>query len=304
MLIRDQLDYPKVAGWVRHELPHIPEKPTVWKAFKKHGQLNSFVALQAINWRDESPLLRIKPLGSDNGAFDPNHPDWIMLAQEVATRFETDHTRAEAQLLLESTILHELVHWGDHRDGHDQAGEEGKAFEQEAYDGDVSRYWSAPTAPSLNIRAGDLPGLDGNWKRGIRNHNPGNIKRGSDWDGLATEAEMTPAQRDESVFCVFRDATWGIRAMVLLLAKYQGRGEKTVARMIATWAPQSDANPTHGYVAFVAEHMHIGLDEEFSVRDFELARRMVEAMIAFENGTQPYEDAIIEEGLKKSGIFA
>ena len=39
--------------------------------------------------------------------------------------------------------------------------------------------------------------------RGIRNKNPGNIKLGTDWDGLADE-------QSDPVFCVFKEAVWGI----------------------------------------------------------------------------------------------
>ncbi len=44
-------------------------------------------------------------------------------------------------LLIESTLLHEMVHWGDYKDGVDQSGEEGKKFEKAAYGKDINRYW-------------------------------------------------------------------------------------------------------------------------------------------------------------------
>ena len=40
--------------------------------------------------------------------------------------------------------------------------------------------------------------------RGIRNKNPGNIKLGTDWDGLASE-------QSDPVFCVFKESVWGER---------------------------------------------------------------------------------------------
>ncbi len=40
-----------------------------------------------------------------------------------------------------SLLLHEIVHWGDWKDGIDQVGEEGKMFEKSAYGKDINRYW-------------------------------------------------------------------------------------------------------------------------------------------------------------------
>ena len=45
--------------------------------------------------------------------------------------------------------------------------------------------------------------------RGIRNHNPGNIKLGTAWDGLSDE-------QNDDVFCQFKEPVWGLRAFCLL----------------------------------------------------------------------------------------
>ena len=312
MLGRDQLDYPHLADWVRNDLPRVPEKPKIWGVFKEFGQLNSLNALRALRWGGESPLIRITSLDKGgkkvNGEFRPEHDEWIFFSKEIADRFEVDHALVKARVLVESTILHELVHWGDFKDGIDQPGEEGKTFEKAAYDRDIDRYWpdeSTPAAPrrSLNIREIDLSSLGDGWPRGIRNHNPGNIKQSSDrWNGLAKEADMTPEQRDERVFCVFEHPKWGIRAMAIILQKYQKDGRNTVRQMISRWAPSSDGNHTSNYVTFVSGHMEIDSEKVFELADAERAQRMVEAMIAFENGTQPYEDQIIEAGLREASL--
>ena len=44
-------------------------------------------------------------------------------------------------LLVESSLLHEMVHWGDWADGKVAGLEAGKAFERAAYGKDVRRYW-------------------------------------------------------------------------------------------------------------------------------------------------------------------
>jgi hypothetical protein len=52
--------------------------------------------------------------------------------------------------LLESTLLHEIVHWADwNADNALSAGELGKSFEKEAYGQDVGRYWG----PSAKLQA-------------------------------------------------------------------------------------------------------------------------------------------------------
>ena len=46
--------------------------------------------------------------------------------------------------------------------------------------------------------------------RGIRNNNPGNIKLGTNWDGLSDE-------QNDDVFCQFKEPVWGIRALMRIL---------------------------------------------------------------------------------------
>jgi hypothetical protein len=79
--------------------------------------------------------------------------------------------------------------------------------------------------------------------RGIRNHNPGNLRRSSDpWQGLA------PEQTDREFF-QFTSPKWGIRALARTLIVYQDRGGlKTIDQMISRWAPPNENN-TGAYVA-------------------------------------------------------
>ena len=79
--------------------------------------------------------------GEFNGVVDP---DRVYLAKSICDRFKdnpSERSDARMEILLESTLLHELVHWGDNKDGRDQTGEEGKAFEIAAYGRDITRYW-------------------------------------------------------------------------------------------------------------------------------------------------------------------
>ena len=151
-----------------------------------------------------------------NGRFDSEKPDEISIAKEVVERFEIDFGLEKAQLLVESTVLHELVHWGDNLDGRDQRGEEGKDFEKAAYGRDISRYWRSPAA-ATEAHISDLDYVGADHLRGVRNNNPGNIRVGDDWVGLAKSDEMTAWQAKEQEFCVFSEPKYGIRAMCKIL---------------------------------------------------------------------------------------
>ena len=72
--------------------------------------------------------------------------------------------------------------------------------------------------------------------RGIRNKNPGNIKLGTDWDGLA-------AEQTDPTFCIFDEAVMGIRALMRILLTYRFTHKKTnVDSIISRWAPPSENN--------------------------------------------------------------
>ena len=132
--------------------------------------------------------------------------------------------------------------------------------------------------------------------RGIRNHNPGNLRRSSDpWQGLA------PEQTDTEFF-QFTSAKWGIRALARTLVVYQDRGGlRTIQQMISRWAPP-DENDTGAYVQAVAASVGVGPDDEIDVHDYATLRPLTLAIIRHENGHQPYTDAEIDAGLVLAGV--
>lgn len=78
--------------------------------------------------------------------------------------------------------------------------------------------------------------------RGIRNKNPLNIRKGSQWLGLASQQDRE--------FCTFIDMEWGVRAAVKIIRSYARRGIHTVAEIIQTWAPPIENN-TNRYIQVV-----------------------------------------------------
>lgn len=133
----------------------------------------------------------------------------------------------------------------------------------------------------------------GELARGLRNNNPGNIKKSGDaWRGTdhaATEREST--------FVVFTSPVWGIRAMARLLNGYYNRhGLETVRGIISRWAPAGSENPHHAnYVAHVARAVGVSPDARLSIPS--AYSRMIPAMIEFENGSNPYPPSLIQEGI-------
>lgn len=140
--------------------------------------------------------------------------------------------------------------------------------------------------------------------RGIRNHNPGNIDRqpGVRWQGMAAD------QSRDSRFVVFKAPEWGIRAIARVLITYQdkrrardGSRIDTIQDIVDRWAPPSENN-TGAYARHVARLTGIGIDEALDVYEYETMYALVQAIIAHENGEQPYKSEVIARGLELAGI--
>jgi len=117
--------------------------------------------------------------------------------------------------------------------------------------------------------------------RGIRNNNPGNIRKSADkWKG-----QLDP----DPDFYQFTTAEFGIRAMARILTNYQSLyGLDTIRKLMARWAPPEDGNPTDIYADFVADQVGIDKDQPIEVKDH--LPDLIKAIIEFENGQQPYSD--------------
>ena len=125
--------------------------------------------------------------------------------------------------------------------------------------------------------------------RGLRNCNPGNIRRSR----VCYKGEKRPSRDPE--FKEFESMAYGYRAMFVLLDSYRRRhGLKTIRQMLNRYAPPSE-NFTEGYIRFVSQRSGIAPDEEL---DTLLARDMipiVSAMSEIENGVKVVVDDV-EQG--------
>lgn len=127
--------------------------------------------------------------------------------------------------------------------------------------------------------------------RGLRNFNPGNIRHGDAWQGLA------PKQPDPD-FATFREPLYGLRAMAKVLLAYSTlHGRRTVRAIVSRWAPASE-NDTDAYVAMVSRAMGVDPDVPLDLTKDAVLSDLMRAMIRHENGVQPYDPALILSAIK------
>jgi murein DD-endopeptidase MepM/ murein hydrolase activator NlpD len=133
-------------------LPKIPlEQPSVWSEFKFYAQVTFDArALDFLQDVETVPVLKVAELGADNGQFRIDDPNAIYLAASIAD-FNSELDEPRYRQLIESTILHELVHWCNFRRGDVFRGnpliEWGVRFEEKAYGRNVDRYWITGAPP-------------------------------------------------------------------------------------------------------------------------------------------------------------
>lgn len=130
--------------------------------------------------------------------------------------------------------------------------------------------------------------------RGIRNNNPGNIKKGIAWQG---------AVGDDGTFTIFADTSWGLRAMAKDLDNKIGEGVNTISLIINKYAPPSE-NDTASYIADVATDSGIDASEVLGT-DQDTIHSLIRALINHEEGDGPsaqfVTDADIDNGIQMAG---
>lgn len=131
----------------------------------------------------------------------------------------------------------------------------------------------------LGGQAGSVGGPD--LPRGIRNNNPGNIRRSAiPWEGKVTGSDAE--------FETFATPEHGVRALEKNLSTYQSKyGLDTPREIINRWAPPTE-NDTSAYVTAVATALGVGPDDPINVQDPATMQRLRDAIIQHENGQNPY----------------
>lgn len=132
--------------------------------------------------------------------------------------------------------------------------------------------------------------------RGIRNNNPGNIRKSKDpWQGLAE-------RQTDAAFFVFKSPMYGIRALARVLITYQDKKNlRTIKDIIRRWAPQTE-NDTNAYIISVADATGFAQDQLLDMHRFDHLMPLVAAIIRHENGHQPYTNTEITKALVLAGV--
>lgn len=129
------------------------------------------------------------------------------------------------------------------------------------------------------MRQNELP-------RGLRNNNPGNIRRNSD----VFQGEVNPSRDKE--FKQFKNMAYGYRAVFKILFNYHNKYRlNTIRKMISRWAPENENN-TGAYVSLVSSYSGIGPDDPISF-DREQMIRIVAGMSKVENGREAVMSDVI-----------
>lgn len=118
--------------------------------------------------------------------------------------------------------------------------------------------------------------------RGLRNNNPGNIRRSADkWQGLA------PVQGDPEFF-QFTGMAYGYRALMRTLQNYRRiHGLQTVKEMISRWAPPTE-NHTAAYIRAVCRELQVPETYVPDVDDRETMCALAAAISKVENGRDAF----------------
>ena len=131
--------------------------------------------------------------------------------------------------------------------------------------------------------------------RGLRNCNPGNIRKSAD----VFQGEIVPS--GDSDFKQFRTMAYGYRAMFKILFNYyRVYGLKTIRQLISRWAPKNENN-TQAYVKLVASYAGIAEDTLLQFTEDEMVK-IVAAMSRVENGREANTAEVISGWRLYAGV--
>lgn len=132
-------------------------------------------------------------------------------------------------------------------------------------------------------------------------NNPFNIRfsNNNNWVGQLTS---------DNGFCTFRSIDFGVRAMLMILCRYNNIGISTIEGIINRFAPTSE-NPTSSYISFVCNRMCVSKSYEINVfcpldvYDFLQQISMFESKYVLNRITFNRAYSIFINGLLKNYIF-
>lgn len=143
--------FPKLTEYLKNQLPKLRNNSKIISAIQKYTNLTEAEIKKQLQW-GEGPVIKVVQLdyfcstctveteGAFKGTSDPNS---IYLDIDLVNDMENSVIGSDMgdafAFLLGATLLHELVHLGDWKDGSDYPGEEGQLFEKDIYGKSVWR---------------------------------------------------------------------------------------------------------------------------------------------------------------------
>lgn len=132
-------------------------------------------------------------------------------------------------------------------------------------------------------------GQQPNNARGLRNHNPGNVRAAPNAVG------------NDGSFPQFGSDADGLAAMARQLMLYGDRGNNSISGILHTYAPTKE-NITSAYIDDVSRATGYQAQDRVNLHDPAVLRNLMSAMIKHENGTQPFSRDQLDAGVS-SAIF-
>lgn len=134
-----------------------------------------------------------------------------------------------------------------------------------------------------------------NQSRGLKNNNPGNIRKSSD----RFQGEIIPSQDKD--FKQFQSMPDGYRAIFKIINNYYNRyGLKTIRQIISRWAPFSE-NATDVYIGNVSKWSGIEADKVLDITSKDQMTAIIAAMSRMENGVPAVMEEVTEGWEKVKG---
>jgi hypothetical protein len=143
-----------------------------------------------------------------------------------------------------------------------------------------------------------------NIPRGIRNNNPGNVRRGRQhW--LGEVDELNGVHDAEFVQC--SAPVYGLRIPAVILLHYGAAGIKTPRAIVSRWAPPVE-NDTEAYIKAVTKALGCADDTKIDLRDPSKMNAVLKVLVQHENQTpgetwvDPYTHLQYQQAMVLAGI--
>lgn len=126
--------------------------------------------------------------------------------------------------------------------------------------------------------------------RGVRNSNPGNLRKSKDqWEG---------AIGDDGEFVIFDSPESGVRALGKNLLSYGRRGYDSIEKIINRWAPPNE-NDTQAYIDSVVAATGIPATQSLDLSDPDTLSSLAQAISFHETGSR-YNPEVYQQGIARA----